>query len=359
MRYLYYCNSAYQLINVLNLHWQRLLNYENINDYSADLIMLNAYAGAEEIVNIIQKNNIFNDIKLIDRVKIKGKFHIIKTIKDIFMPSSFIKNGYGYDKKEFINKYDYIYTPKFNRIIAAIWQLNRNAKLHMYEDGLSTYFSDLGNSKFSKSYKIFYKLLNHGRDFDDVEIIYVNRKNLYCNCNVDKVKELPRIDDNVLSKLSDLFSEFVYKDNKEIYWLSQLIQGRKNNERINSLLDELVKYKEKVLYCPHPRNVIKNSNGFDESVKGQIWELKLVNEKNINDKCLISLYSTACLTPKILFDKEPYLILAYNLIDDEVIENKERFIEVINKFKQEYKEQEKVMIPLNFEEYKECLNKIA
>ena len=61
MHYLYYCNSSYQLLNVLNLHWHRQnAGFEQISDYSADLILLNSFPGADEIVEIIKNEQIFN-----------------------------------------------------------------------------------------------------------------------------------------------------------------------------------------------------------------------------------------------------------------------------------------------------------
>ena len=50
MRYLYYCNSAYQILTVINLHWHRKhAGFENIDHYEGDLIILNSFEEAEDI----------------------------------------------------------------------------------------------------------------------------------------------------------------------------------------------------------------------------------------------------------------------------------------------------------------------
>ena len=89
MRYLYYCNSTYQLLNILNLHYQRQnLGFENIDNYSADLIITNAFSYAEEIYKAIKKQNVFSRIYLLDKPKDNGGvFHTIISASEIISPS--------------------------------------------------------------------------------------------------------------------------------------------------------------------------------------------------------------------------------------------------------------------------------
>ena len=63
MRYLYYCNSAYQILTVINLHWHRkYADFENIDHYEGDLIILNSFEEAEEIANLIKSKDIFKNL---------------------------------------------------------------------------------------------------------------------------------------------------------------------------------------------------------------------------------------------------------------------------------------------------------
>ena len=128
MRYLYYCNSAYQLVNVLNLNWHRKYgNFENINTYESDLIILNAFNGAREIVEILKNKNDFNNIYLIERFKNKGILHSISSFIDIVVPNRYItKSGIFENMK---NRYDYLVVPKVSKITLSIWLLNKDAKI--------------------------------------------------------------------------------------------------------------------------------------------------------------------------------------------------------------------------------------
>lgn len=355
MHYLYYCNSSYQLINVLSIHWNR--TFDDAGDYSADLLILNAYNGADEIVEILRKEKVFNRVELIDRVKIKGKLHTLKTIKDIVFPKAFIKNGYGYSKEFFENKYDVIYSPKFNRIVAAIWQINKNAKLHMFEDGVESYIGEYGKSKLPKSYKLIYKYLNHGRSFDNYEYLFLNKPELYSNSQKDKVRKIPSFTKENVDRMLRLFRNFsiVEKSKKQIYWMSQIVKSDESKKSINNMLEELSTYKNMTLYCPHPRNKVDNIYCYDECIKNQIWELKILNMNNIDNICLISPYSTACLTPNILYGMEPYVILTYNMISDSDITSKKNFRSLVEKMKENYKDKNKIMVPMNIDEYRKCL----
>lgn len=356
MHYLYYCNSTYQLINVLNLHWnRRFSNYEDLNNYSADLIMLNAYDNAKQIVDILNQNKIFDNVILVDRVKVKGNFHLLKTVRDIVFPSRFLKRDYGLDIEQY-NKYDAISVPKFNRIVGALWQINKKAKLQIHEDGLGTYIINFDNSLLSKAYKALYKTFNNNRDLNNIDKIYVNNKELYFGNRKDIVKEIPKLSTDNKNKILNLFNEFSYADSKKsIFWLSQILSRDNLNKDLDFLLESLIKYKDTVEYCPHPRNVMNNIYNFDESKKGQIWELRILNMKDINNLCLISSHSTAMLSPYMLYDMQPYLIFTYKMVNNSIIPNIDNFELIVNKIKELYKDSSKIMVPQTIEEFNDCV----
>ena len=67
MRYLYYCNSAYQILSVINLHWHRkYASFEDIDDYDGDLVILNSFTQAEKIAELIDEKKIFRKVILVN-----------------------------------------------------------------------------------------------------------------------------------------------------------------------------------------------------------------------------------------------------------------------------------------------------
>ena len=352
MKYLYYCNSAYQLINVLNLHYHRRNNsFEDIEDYSADLMILNAFNAAKKMADIVRKKKIFNKVILIEKTKDNsGVFHILNSFLDIAFPSSYIKKKYNLDSNNL--KYDVLTVPKFSRIIGAIWQINKDAELQLYEDGLATYCFDydLVISR-SKSYKLLYKPMNYGRDFLDYTAIYLNMPELFTGDYGERVKEVPRYDKRYLEEVKEYFYEFAKTDidsGINMFWFSQSMF---DDSLVLSVLKE---YKKHVLYCPHPRYPLVNDN-FSVADKGQIWEMKALHMDNLERCCLISIHSTALLTPKILFDKEPYIIFVYKLVP--LPYEHGLFDRTLKLFIEEYGDPNKISIPENIEEFKESIER--
>ena len=350
MRYLYYCNSAYQLINILNLHWHRQnAGFENIADYSADIIIMKAFYGAEKLAKIVEEGQVFNKVYALNKAEDNsGLMHLFKTSKDVLMPKNYLKTKYHLDTNKL--NYDVLTVPKFSRIVAAIWQLNKKCSLQLYEDGLATYFFDLDLLvPRSRSYKLLYKRCNYGRDFLDFTDLYLLAPKLFIGKCVDKVRQLPDFNKEYLNKLKADFSEFAgFEDemDKRVLWFAQSMYDD------HKVLNILKQYQDDVLYCPHPRYP-DACNDFLTAKGGQIWEMKALNMDDINDKCLVSINSTALFNPKLLFGKEPYLIFVYKLV--KLFYDYSLFEETIKRFKDEYHDKDKVMIPETFEELDACL----
>ena len=75
--------------------------------------------------------------------------------------------------------------------------------------------------------------------------------------------------------------------------------------------------------------------------------------EHITDRyVLISYYSTAMFTPKMLFDREPYLIFTYHIWRvNESDEETKKLQRIVQFLKDSYRNPEKVMAPHTIEEY--------
>jgi len=363
MRYLYYCNSAYQILTVINLHWHRkYAGFEHLQDYDADLLVLNSFNEAVEIARLVEENKIFNKVMVIGKAFNSGRFHSVKTVMDLIDPSFYLKDKYKIERKDIQNKYSVITAPKYSTVTAAIWRLNRNAKLHILEDGAGTYFGSMRLTPDSKLYRRFYKTLNHGRTFEDYEGIYLNDADLFTGVQSDKTISIPKYDASNLELVKKMFSEFSDCSDvkgKNIYYFAQYLNNKDINVFIDSLLDYMQGYKKNVLYIPHPRHKDEKTYDLDYANKKQIWELKQLNIDDLDEKLLISIHSTACFTPKILFGKEPYILLFYKLCDDKVTTRNDRFDQFIESFRNTYSDKTKIMIPETVDEFKECVRRFA
>ena len=362
-RYLYYCNSAYQLLTVLNLHWHRKqAGFERLGEYEADLIILNVFKGAADMAAILEKEKTFGKIFLKDRAYNGGRLHTLYTVLDVLSPSFFLKTKHAISRKEVKSHYDVICVPKYSTIMSAIWRLNRKARLDLYEDGLGAYYlnTDL-LYPHSRLYKLLYRT-PFVRDFTHFSRLYLNDSELFTGDWDKEIVDVPSFDEGYLSHLRTIFAGFADVEDesrKDIYWLSQLLENDQTKKTVEEVLAVLTRDKERVVYCPHPRFPVTDKIIYDLAPAKQIWEMKLLNMTKLEEDLLISIHSTACLTPKLLFDKEPYLILFYELIDKEVTEINDKFILTMERFIARYRDPKRIMIPKTIEEFRECVDRFT
>lgn len=357
MRFVYYCNSPYQLITVLNLNYQRKYNnFENIRNYCSDLIILDCFPNEEEIVNKIIEKKYFDNVYIAKRVKNEGIFHRIASLLDVIYPYRYLYKSYKAKKENTINYYDYISTPKISKIAYSLWILNKKAKLQLHEEGVASYFGGRHMCEERGMHKELYKIVNGWKDFFEYEKLYLNKKSLYLDNDIERTVQIPKIDSQLLEDLKQSFvNEDVKKSNKRIYWIGQYI-----DDNIHNITYDFIKGKEgEVVYCPHPR--IRNNDQYhlEELNTSLIWELNLLNINDINNRCLLTIHSTAAFSAKVLYDLEPYVIFTINMIEKRNESfNFSKARELIYKLRDSYKDSSKVMIPNNIEELNACIKKV-
>ena len=81
-------------------------------------------------------------------------------------------------------------------------------------------------------------------------------------------------------------------------------------------------------------------------------------DMDLDRSCLISVLSTAVISPKMLFDKEPMVLLLCN-IDMKASNVDDRFVHIYKDVQSMYRNPERFMIPESLEELEDCLRKIA
>lgn len=358
MRYLYYCNSTYQLLNILNLHWHRKnAGFESIESYEADLMIQNSFEGASQIAQIIKNEKCFKSVFLVNKAFNNGKLHTIQTLLDLLSPSYYLNSKYDISKNQLYNRYDVICTPKYSLLIDQVWRLNKKAVLDLCEDGIGSYHLNILFTPWSKRNEKLRKLLKLNR-FEDYRHLYLVNKDMYIAKDAEKVVELPKFDKAYLEHLRELFSAFTSGyDEKDIYWLSQFLNNEEFNQMMSGVIASLAEYKDDVMFCQHPRTHMENIHGFAETDGRQIWELQIMNMHDINKKLFISIHSTACFTAKMLYDEEPYIIMFYRMGKREVTYVTDNFEEIVKRFAASYSDPSKIMLPENLDEFKECVSR--
>ena len=152
-----------------------------------------------------------------------------------------------------------------------------------------------------------------------------------------------------------------YRENRGVYIASA---DTKDDTNLASNIIELEKclmdLKMNFIVRIHPRekNDSDKYKGFMIDKGDLMWEL-ICRDYITDDHILIGEYSTAQFSPKIMYDKEPWLILLYKILNrrrgSDTINTMETVIDTI---KSSYSNPEKVIVINDFEEIRYTLNKL-
>ena len=362
----YFCTTSFQLMTAILLGMQK-------DKEDADLYIVGKYADAEKYAEIIRKWKLFRSVVFVDENKIqryrkyKNKFlarlgialsyiRITKEAKKILLPNTMYKIIY-ISSKAFTGRLVQLYLNKKDKSVQTIY----------FDDGVGSYFNDkllqpsnldkvarkiflrdstsLTNNKFMLYFPELYFEMH--TNYSDVEKIYISNNDMY-----EKWKE----------KVNLLF-EFSEKD--KIFEKAIIFDTIKhdifNEEEIEQLIltyKFLDKYFENDLIIKkHPRDLSEDEPGKKYFKNSSIPIESIYMNVDIEDKILISVMSSAVVTPKIIFDKEPRVILLYKLIQPSKmpIDSVDSFFMHI---KQIYTDSSKIFIPTTFEELRQYLESI-
>ena len=245
--------------------------------------------------------------------------------------------------------------------VSALLKVNEKAEFNLFDDGTSSYSGDVVQSGGGFAYRVFSKITKTGAHAARAEKIYVNNKEMCQSKAADIICQIPAMTEEFLDIANRIFSVQESVDRtKEIIFLSQPSTGRQSlADDMQRLIDILKPYKEKITVRLHPREIdFEKYKDFQIDTSKEFWELK-VSQLEMDGKVLVSDYSTAQITPKILFDKEPRLLFTYKMASTYNLEEKMSFDNVVKYVKENYRDKSKIMVPNNEEELQICLQQIA
>ncbi|UBH09362.1 alpha-2,8-polysialyltransferase family protein [Macrococcus armenti] len=329
------CSNQQQIINILNL---------NNNPKETNLLILDFN---DQNYNVYLKLKDLNYFKSIEFLPIKK--YMINNGNKISKIKSYIKN-YFIIKKHMENYIDslnlleqvdvYACYPDLptTQLIKTIKNKKKLRSVNLYDEGMYTYaFPNIKNRKNQVA-----KYLT-GINFEKIlKSVYVYEPSLINIKNVD-IYPIQKLNDNnrIIELLIELFELQDMKFTNQILFLDQPFPNSKNYldliKRIKSL--------EEIVVKKHPRSILDND--IDQLNFNKAFELLLLSN-NLNDKVLIAFTSSAMVTPKMMFNQEPIIVILYKLLDIDVGGNEVE--KIISKLKHLYKNKEKIIVPETIEE---------
>lgn len=244
-------------------------------------------------------------------------------------------------------RYDVICCGMEYRIVKLMQMLNPDAKLHIVEEGRAVYTDEviIKNSFWDRiSFHIL--RLKEPKIVPDAVFAYdvgslqhtyaYDRKKLIFNSG-----EIGRPE--ILKQLKNIFGyklEEEYQSRRLVY-LSCVEVREQWRIRNKEIADCLYKYDNEIVVRKHPLQMETEPIEKFSVDSVNMWEL-LVGDVINDNHILIANFSSAQLTPKMMFDKEPYLIFLHRLYD--YGEEMELVEAVIKELTNKYLKKEKIFI---------------
>ncbi len=360
---LYICATPYQLLNVLRLRLS-CGDEGGCDGHAHSDLCVEMFPQSNIYCEVLKKSGLFKEFFAFKNKSLSLKKNIkwmILGMSDFLFPKHLLRETLVSSKSSIPTDYDGIYTAYPSRISSAIIKLNPKAKLIFYDDGIGSYGKKniaLIGKNFIQCF--FLKVIKSGPYVRKISKLYVSSKEISMrmgNVSAEDVEQIPSVTEKMLPFLNHVFQvdASLFKG-KKIILLSQTDNQR--NVTFESARDKILKvmkhYIHNILVRLHPRDMddgYYSSLGFNVDAGKDLWELKILNQ-DMNNVILISAFSTASMTPKILFNMEPFLIFTYPLYHQYEPWKKrfETIAKLIQDIKNSYSDPSKVVIVNNVEE---------
>lgn len=331
----------------------------------ADLYLVSVFEGADIVGERIRKANIFRNVYMVEDVLLTYPVTIEKCW-------NVVKNGRKFQKQLAERKYEYIYYNNSGWLINSIfyngvYKGNKKVKNIFLEHGYSTYIKRYDKKPW------YLKPLIHlvglrCMDGTMLDEIYMFEPELNCvkqNGTICKMKKINKRNET-LKKAMNFIWEYNLEEKSEFADKKVIImeQGPQKVEfdkeafwkSILSILDL-----NKVIVKAHPRQKNSTLSGTDVQISHNHtmpWEIEVLNH-NMNNKVLITIFSGACLSSKLLFEEEPVIIFLYKLLPVDYSFLGEEIVNFANKIGDLYQDKSKYFIPETIEELQVYCHKIG
>ena len=363
MRYLFYCDTPFQVLNALNMHFHRVL-YTGDAAVHADIMIVEQFRDAPVLAASVKSESLFERVIVLKKEDRKGQKNGFRKAAGIAIDAVFperLLNQQLTDVaiSELRRAYDVIVASVLTHTVSSLRTLNPESDFVMMDDGMGSYLGDIIRNSRSQYYLKLLSLKNKGKDMAAPSALYVNSPEI-CSSNVtDNVLPLPRFSEEFLALAYRVFQipADIPRYDQPIIWLTQATTNEKYQAGAKQIAEILSPYSDKVIVRLHPRetdNTLYRSFTLDR--KGLMWELQL-SRITLEDKLLVSFSSTAQLSPKLLYGEEPWLLFAYKLLSLEENEKSRALRMIIERIRDNYNHSERVCVPETWEEFEVFIQK--
>lgn len=349
-RELFLIDTDLQLLNAIHF----ILSHHQKGKMDAIIQMRSR--NADERISRLKEVGIFDKVYCIPLDK-HSRYERFEILIALLFPRKYIKKKYNLDIWGIYNSiYMSFATKAFDFLIAASGCNN----VIGYDDGMASYVGDPFTDNYKKRYLIVRKLLK--RDYC-VDTIYLNNPACYNGDRKKKIKNLQSDEEYDGKELINYIFSFQTPDdleNQRNIFLNMPITDVpgyiEHEKELAEIMKDITKGDSIVrLHPSEKREDIYNSLKLDKT--NNMWEL-ICRHYITDNSLLVSCFSTAQFSPKLLNDTEPYLVFTFMMFDDLSEFKQQQFQEYVSFFKTKYEDCSKIYLPKTIDEYKTAIQSI-
>lgn len=358
------CSTPFQMQNLLTM------NKTLFEDEKADVILLDHASVNHSIYQKLKETQTFNEVFFAQTKHMsnggKSRFQLIRDLVELkhFLNKDEIVNQVPFKQLD----YDKVLVPSDDPPSQVFWyhvkQHNPAAELYVYEDGTKSYrFFDGGFTPFKSFY--LNRLFGMGF-FEEVKGAYLHHPEYTVfeqELEFIRIPPLNKRDPEVREVMNDVFAfdqeKGTIRPQTRFIFFDQAFQFEselKEQARLFQLIEQAASQEELVVKL-HPRT---DRHVYNQTLTGDYpFEIMEINN-DISEKVLISGVSTACLSPKLVFDEEPYVILLYKLLRSPIFQESQKgYFEFAEKVQADYRQKDRFFIPETEEELVEIVHDLS
>ena len=332
--------------------------FNNQWETKTDIYLLPQFKDSDRVIGILKKANVFNKIAVLP---LDERFKIVKLnlLYAVIFPNKYVKSKMGIDMRK--QKYDKIFVAQPTRLFDTLIAASGCKDVCGLEDGMGSYCRRIYDELATKKYKMIRSVF---RKSYTVGSLYLHAPQYYI------VNEIPKV-----CKIDSDFSEEQKKLINDIFGVYSFDEYNKykliySNQPIMDFPSEHVSTEKEIIKCIgevrgdnaivrlHPREKEKEIyDSFHLDGNACLWEIycKDFNEQHI----LVGYFSTTQFTPKLFYDKEPFVIFTYRIYQDTPKDRCEQFDKMVDELRDKYVNKDRVINAKNIDELRAVLKKFS
>ena len=351
--------SSYQIFGLLDYYY----NLTNFKDVKADFYLVGGFYNCEKFYSGLKECGAFSNVyllKLGERKKIDHYYELLREV--LSSAKSTMKYMTGDKNNDFV--YDVILCENYFPVATFLRIINPEARFYIIEDGVAPYYIPM------KQYLLNTYLLRE-RLYGRIKKKYIPFRvaGIYCyDPDFVRIVQEDGLECLKLNGLNECSVEYWHTVNivfsrctNYMYSTKQIIviDSHGSNEESSPFEQYLLSFSNNVVVRPHPRAVSRAYKLPCVDRKLDAWEL-VCAEYIRDDHIIIGAYSTTQFVPKVLYDKEPWVVFTWSANSNNNDDNENNAVlRHIQHLKDLYKDESKVILIDDYSKLKTVIDSIC